>query len=106
MFFIRNRLRYLHKKKPKKPDSAGRFRNDMTAEHSENVGVIQSYYKNFSSCNKGLPDYPAPPGSWFGKKGCSKGKSFIELHNVKFHFFSLFFTFSCLQVVTCCNVQF
>lgn len=100
MFFIRNRLRYLHKKKPEKPDSAGRFHYDMTAEHFENVGVIQSYYKNFSSCNKGLPDYPAPPGSWFGKKGWSKGKSFIHLHNAKITFFSHFFIFYFLQVVT------
>jgi hypothetical protein len=24
-----------------------------------------------------LPDYPALPGSWFGKKGCSKDIGFI-----------------------------
>lgn len=67
--FNRKRLRYLHKKKPKNPGNAGRFHHDMTAEHFENVGVIQIIYKNFSFVTKVLPDYPASPGSWFGKKG-------------------------------------
>jgi hypothetical protein len=37
--------------------------------------------------NKVLTDNPASPGSWFGKKGCSKGKIFIKLHNNKDYIF-------------------
>lgn len=89
MINCRKRLRYLHKKKPKKPGNAGRFHHDMTAEHFENVGVIQFLKRTFPLVTRFCQITPAPPGSWFGKKGCNKGKGFIELYNKKNIFFTL-----------------
>ena len=43
LFINRKRLRCFHKKKPKKPGSAGCFHNDMTAEHYVNIGILNHF---------------------------------------------------------------